>query len=136
MGEKAAELLFERAGFQKLASKLSGNKGIDGVFVKWKDGVVDGIPEAIYVVESKFATSGKAAMNKCANGVKQMSEPWLDAKIKDMLDSPDINVRNTGKMLEKYQQSNLIRREVNVLDPTGKNVWDAIKLDPIMGFAK
>ncbi|CAO5681967.1 MAG: hypothetical protein NEHIOOID_01365 [Holosporales bacterium] len=136
MGEKAADLLFARAGYQKLPSKLAGNKGIDGVYVKWKDGIVDTVPEAIYVVESKFATSGKAAMNKCADGIKQMDDRWIDAKIKDMAKSTDLSVKKTGDMLKRYRDDNLIKREINVLDPTGINRWNTINLEAVTGLAK
>ncbi|HCU06151.1 MAG TPA: hypothetical protein DIC42_01000 [Holosporales bacterium] len=123
IGEAAGEATMLRAGYVKLESKLPGNKGFDGVFVKWEK---PGVPADIIIVESKYATSGNASMAKNVNEVTQMSEPWVLAKIRDMKKIEDPTLKSTAKILEN--NLGLIRRRVNVTDASGHNSWTKVDL--------
>ena len=112
-----------RAGYVKLDSKLPGNKGFDGVYVKWEK---PGVPSDIVIVESKYATSGNAKMAKVSGGGKQMDQQWVLDKIADMKDAKSLSLEKTGILLDN--NLSLIRRRVNVTDANGHNSWTKVDL--------
>jgi hypothetical protein len=106
-----------------LDAKLPGNKGIDIVAVKYNNHgqVVD-----IIVSESKYRTHGVPDLGK------QMKDEWLQGNIEKMLESTDPIVKATGVLLRDNEH--LIRRKANLLDSTGANSWNRIKLPPSGDF--
>lgn len=66
IGEDFVDNYYRRGGWTKLNSKI-GPQGIDGLFIKTKNGVV----EKVLVVESKFGNS------RLSPKQKQMSHKWI-----------------------------------------------------------
>ena len=118
-------------GYEQLASKLPGNKGIDGVFVKWER---PGVPKDIIVVESKYAASGTSKLAKTVDGAKQMDDTWLPKKISEMQGTGDPKVIATGDLL--FTNNSLIRRKVNVVDAEGTQRWFKPKPSETTKFAE
>ena len=111
------------AGYQQLPSKLPGNRGFDGVFVR--RGTAGAIDDLV-VVESKFAASGRASLPMTKTMGRQMSDQWIDSTVQRMLRAEDRSLRQTGRMLFDNQAS--IRRKANVLDATGVNRWNRLRI--------
>ena len=120
--EAAGEATMLRAGYVKLDSKLPGNKGFDGVYVKYEK---PGVPSDIIIVESKYAKLGDAKMAVTGKGT-QMSEEWVLAKIDAMQRIEDPAIKAMGKLLNDHKP--LIRRRVNVIDAQGHNSWTKVDL--------
>ena len=123
LGESAAVRTLARAKYEKLTARLSSNTGFDGVFVSQGRG---GIIEDIIVTESKYSSSGRASLSPTATKGKQLSSEWIDATIMSMLQSPDDAVRRTGRLLDANRS--LIRPKANVLDASGFNRWNRIRI--------
>ncbi|HCU07281.1 MAG TPA: hypothetical protein DIC42_06900, partial [Holosporales bacterium] len=121
--EAVGEATMLRAGYVKLESKLPGNKGFDGVYVKWEK---PGVPADIIIVESKYATSGEARMAELSGGGKQMDQQWVLDKIDAMQKIDNPALKAAGKLLE--DNLSLIRRRVNVIDAKGHNSWTKVDL--------
>lgn len=123
LGEAAAKRTLSRAGYEELPSKLSGNRGIDGVFVKRGS---DGNISDIIISESKFSSSGRATLSNTKRMGRQLSDEWIDTNIQKMIRSSDPAVQQTGRLLRNYRS--LIRKKANVLDSAGVNRWNRIKI--------
>lgn len=122
LGEARGSLAFQRAGYEKLPSRLASNNGFDGVFVKKGP---DGTVVDIIISESKFTSTGRASLANTKMG-KQMSPEWIDANIRKMMINDDPAVRATGRLLRN--NSELIRTKANVLDPAGVNRWNVLNI--------
>jgi hypothetical protein len=116
-GETGGQNPLERMGYDIHPSKLPGGRGIDTVASKSN---VKGELVDIIVVESKFRTSGTPKLDK------QMTDEWINGNIEKMRRSLDPEVRETGDLL--FQNKDLIRRKANLMDETGANNWNKIKL--------
>jgi len=69
-GEKGMTQFYRRLGYQKVPSKVGGNRGIDGIFIK-RDPT--GKLKDVVIVESKV---GSSRLGKTGSGV-QMSKNWI-----------------------------------------------------------
>jgi len=123
LGEVTAEKTIKRAGYQQLPSKMPGNRGIDGVFVKIAP---DGSIQDIIITESKYSSTGRASLAVTSTKGKQLSQQWIDATINEMLRCSDVSVQQTGRLLNNNRS--LIRLKANVLDPLGINSWSKIHI--------
>lgn len=123
LAEEMADLVFERAGYEKLASKVGSNNGFDGVYVKYdKSGEVNEIVvNDLIINESKFSSSGKVKLGKTVTGFEQMDPDWIMMNIDKMLNSSDSAVRKTGQLL--LDNLSKIRTKLNLMTPDGKNKW-------------
>jgi hypothetical protein len=122
-GEAAAVATKDFKGYTSMPCRLSGNRGIDHVFVKYG---VGGKVEDIVVVESKFATKGGAPkLARDSAGQQQLSNAWMQ-KQENLL---AIHHPETHSLLKANQDK--IRFKANVLDKNGVNRWhDYGKYDP------
>ncbi len=123
LGEAWSRHTILRAGYQELPARLPRNQGFDGVFIKYSH---DGSISDIIVAESKFSASGKASLAKTVTKGKQLSEQWMRSTIDQMIESTDPNVQNTGRLLKNNFE--LIRTKANVLNSSGINRWNKIKI--------
>ncbi|MEI8321441.1 MAG: hypothetical protein WCG05_05520 [Alphaproteobacteria bacterium] len=117
--EQAAIRELQGNGYQILESKLPGNRGIDVVAIKRHP---NGDIKDILVVESKYRTSGNVKLPHTKNAGQQMSDGWIDIKIKEMKGAASLKIKDTGDLLHSNQH--LIRRKVNVLDGKGVHNWE------------
>jgi RHS repeat-associated protein len=122
LAENAAADAMRRAGYTQLPSKLPGNRGIDGVFVKYGQ---DGRIKDIIVTESKY---GDTPLKQTKTMGKQMSNEWIAANIEKMERSTDPAVRETARVLKKAWDDGQVRKKINVLGEDGKDRWHV--LDP------
>jgi hypothetical protein len=122
IGEQAARKTLQRLGYELMKSKLPGNRGLDGVFVK--RGALGEVLDII-IAESKYSSSGKALLNETKTMGKQMSDRWIRANIDKMLSSTDGAVRATGRLLDRYLA--MVKRKVNIFDGT-LNRWNKVSL--------
>jgi len=125
MAESAGAITMARAGYMELPARLPGDRGFDGVFVKFGP---NGEPADIIIVESKYTSSGYASLSQTKNMGQQMSTQWIQANINNMLRSLDPLLRSTGKFLDNYKT--LIRRKTNVMGPDGINRWNMLEPPP------
>jgi hypothetical protein len=123
LGEYSADRALLRSGYTKLETKLPGDKGIDGAWVKFDQ---RGNVQDIIVTESKFARSGRGRLGLTKGDIPQMSDDWIMAKLAEMRDSKALAVERAGDLL--FRNHHLIRRKVNVLDAKGQNRWHTIEL--------
>ncbi len=110
----------ERAGYEGLECRLPGNRGLDGVFVKYGP---QGEVKDIILLESKYAAKGRARLPKNSEGYQQMSDKWIDQQIALM--SEHDHLKATVKLIK--DNIPLVRRKVNVMDSAGKNRWHKLK---------
>jgi len=122
-GEAAASRTLQRAGYEQLPSNLTGNRGIDGVFVK---SGVGGQIDDIIVTESKFSSTGYASLSNTNTMGRQLSGRWIDENISKMLRSGDPALESTGRLLRSNRS--LLRTKANVLDPSGVNRWNRVRI--------
>lgn len=123
LGEVAAVRTLQRAGYQQLPSLLPGNRGFDGVFVKY--GAGNAIKDII-IVESKYAATGRASLPMTKTMGRQMSTRWIDANIQKLMDSGSRTLQRTGRLLDSNRT--IIRPKVNVLDAQGVNRWHQVHI--------
>ena len=89
------DIMVNKKGYTKLPSKVEGNHGIDGVYVKYdKNGNI----KELVIAEAKF---GRSRLGKTSMG-RQMSDQWIDGNINKMLRSDDVATRNAGRILDDY----------------------------------
>jgi hypothetical protein len=105
-GDYLTALRMGGMGYTKLKSKTSAIHGIDGVYIKTaKNNEID----EIIIIENKVDGS------QLTSGLnRQMSKEWINDKIGKMLLSDDIDVRNTGLLLQQQitQQSGKVKKEL------------------------
>ncbi|BCZ45190.1 hypothetical protein psyc5s11_12570 [Clostridium gelidum] len=89
------DIVVNKNEYTKLPSKVEGNHGIDGVYVKHD---VNGNINDVVIGEAKFGNSrlGNTSMGK------QMSDDWIDANIGKMGLSSDKATREAGKALRDF----------------------------------
>ena len=96
IGDAATARKMTGKGYKKLPSKINGNQGIDGIYVKNN---LDGSVHEIIVVENKV---DKSQLNRgTENRAPQMSEQWVENNIDKMLGSPDPETRKTAQLLRE-----------------------------------
>ena len=90
------DIMTNKKGYKQLPSKVEGNHGIDGIYVKYD---LDGrnIKDLI-IGEAKF---GKSRLGNTSMG-KQMSDSWIEGNINKMLNSSDFETRRAGRNLMDY----------------------------------
>uniref|UniRef100_A0A7C2K0F7 Uncharacterized protein n=1 Tax=Schlesneria paludicola TaxID=360056 RepID=A0A7C2K0F7_9PLAN len=123
-GEWASIKALVRAGYNKLKSKLPGNKGIDGVWIKRneRNEIID-----ILIVESKAAADGVGSLGKTKHIGDQMSTTWISDRLKKMAASDDPDLKYTAELIEAFIASGgKVRKKINVLDPFGRNRWNVL----------
>ena len=101
LGEAISDMVFltDNTGFIKLESKINGNQGFDGLFVKYDS---NREVEEVVIVEAKYGTSSLSTSKKG----KQMSEPWIIATIDGMINNNNLQIKNVGLMLDDIRDSN------------------------------
>lgn len=95
VGEGLMEAIMKKQNYSRLPSKVEGNHGIDGVFVKLNK---NGDIKELVIGEAKFGSSrlGKTSMGR------QMSDPWIKANIKKMQNAKDTATQDAGNLINKY----------------------------------
>jgi hypothetical protein len=116
----AAKTMIER-GYVQLPSKLGGDRGFDGVFVRYD---ASGRPVQGVITESKYRASGRFSLDRTNMG-GQMSETWVRGNIHKMIRSSDPQVRHTGRILDQLGANRIIRTG-NLLTPSGQTRWYSI----------
>jgi hypothetical protein len=105
-----------RAGYEELPSKLPGNQGFDGVWVKKN---AEGEITEIVITESKFQKGGgKPRLKQTETMGQQMSDQWIKANIQRMIASGDPSLVRAGNLLQA--NFSLIKKKGAVLDPLGR----------------
>jgi hypothetical protein len=121
IGEAAARKALEKAGYKHMESKVEGNHGFDGVFAKFDEKTGEVVD--IIIAESKFSSSGRAALSETSMGI-QMSDSWIKGNIAKMLRSSDESVRKTGQFLKANEE--FIRKKISVFDGR-TNRWNVLE---------
>jgi len=86
---------FKKSGWIQLKGEV-GNNGIDGLYIKKKDGVIS----EVLFSESKYNTS---QLVRTKDGSRQMSKQWLLNKLNNDL-IKDAQKKGDIKALKEYQQ--------------------------------
>ena len=103
LGDDLTAVRLKNDGYLELKSKTDKIHGIDGIYIKQ----VGKNTKEIRVIENKV---GGGQLCEDRMGRIQMSGPWLNARIKDMIGSSDSELQKTGKLLKKHRS--LIRPEL------------------------
>jgi len=108
---------FKNSGWRQLPGEVNSN-GIDGLFVKIKDGVV----KDVMFVESKFKGKGLPSMKngemaisqsgieKTTDGAMQMSKKWSLKKIDALIEKGDPKYKNYYKEIRKYVENGSVKK--------------------------
>tara|TARA_Y100000588_G_scaffold368445_1_gene436353 strand:- start:697 stop:1221 length:525 start_codon:yes stop_codon:yes gene_type:complete len=117
----------QRAGYEIIDSKLPGNKGFDITAIKRAAG---GEIKEIMIAESKYSANGrvKLARYKDADNLPflQMDDQWIRGVTNKMGRSGNAKLRELGNLISKNE--GLVKRQLNVLDASGKTKWFPNKL--------
>ncbi len=98
IGDRSTALRLTAMGYTKLRSKTTSIHGIDGVYIRKKNGKIE-----ILIVENKTNFS-QLSVDKRGN--KQLSDAWVKSKINEMINNKNQRTRNTGLMLKSYYEKN------------------------------
>ena len=109
---------FTKSGWKQLPGEYGGS-GIDGLFVKVKNGVITDV----MLAESKFKTKGvptlnkngeisvsKSGLSKTTDGARQMSKKWLLRNIDILIEKGDTQYREYYKQIRKHIESGNVRK--------------------------
>ncbi len=130
--EQRAVNVLKKAGCEVHHSKIRGDKGFDSLAIKYNP---DGTIRDIYIVESKYSSSGYGKLTNNADGIKQMSDRWIENNITIMKRSKtNLEIQKLGDILDANKH--LVSRITNVMNKDGINKWNSIKLPPSTQFKK
>jgi len=108
---------FKNTGWKQLPGEV-GSNGIDGLFVKTKNGVI----KDVMFVESKFKSKGiptmkdgeisisKSGVGTTKDGAKQMSKTWSLKKIDNLINKGDPKLREYYKQIRKHVVNGSVRK--------------------------
>lgn len=94
VAEKLMDDYFKKGGWTKLNGEI-GSNGIDGLYVKKKNGVIS----EVLIAESKYNTS---SLGTTKQGARQMSKQWTEVKIDALI--KDARKRGNTQALKQYLQ--------------------------------
>ena len=108
---------FKSAGWKQLPGEI-GDNGIDGLFVKMKNGVV----HDVLCVESKFKSKGipnisngsmsiaQSGIDTTMDGSMQMSKKWCRKKIKNLIKFGDPKFKSMYEQIERHIEKGTVRK--------------------------
>lgn len=129
---------FKGSGWTQLPGEI-GSNGIDGLYVKMKNGVVSDV----LLVESKFKKGGiapikngsmsisKSGIGKTVDGAMQMSKEWCRKKIKNLIKHGDSQFRTAYKQIGRHIENGTIRKKYFGLSPTLDNKVKVVLYDVV-----
>jgi RHS repeat-associated protein len=116
LGELTSSRFYKVNGFTQLKSKLKSNHGIDHVFVRKN---ADGTVDVVIIHESKYQTGGgKPGMGQSKSG-KQMSDKWVEAKVREMERSGDSELQAAAAAIRAAKSRGRLQKKASVLDENG-----------------
>jgi hypothetical protein len=119
LAEARTSYTMQRAGYTELPGRLPGNRGFDGIWVKYAADKTT-ITEVV-ITESKYAQDGVFVLADTATMGKQMSNQWINANITKMQNAAAREVRDTGRILRDIWDNNriILTKRGACLDPQG-----------------
>ena len=99
LGEEIAELLAKELDNSTVLNLKINNSGHGFDVMQFENAINN--PTVIRIIESKPMTDGRIVLPRTMDNGIQMSKQWRDAKIAEMIDAPDLNMKRIGEILNK-----------------------------------
>ncbi|MCT7909058.1 hypothetical protein N5915_05750 [Arcobacter lacus] len=112
---------YKKGGWEKLPSSVKNINGIDGLYIKRKNGVVSDV----LITDSKYNTSKLGTID---NGtIKQMSKDWIKFNL-DELTKKDIdpNLKKDYENIKKYVEKDMHKSQIFNVKPAPNGKYEVI----------
>jgi len=110
--ENLTDIIFSKNSYEKLPTKIEGNKGFDGVYVKY---AADGSIEDIILAEAKSFEGSIGLRPNSRDGHDQMSSDWIKAVL-DAMENTGGQQGQTAQLMLDFIEDNPIKKVVTAVD--------------------